>query len=275
MSLIAKHVFVSGRATTADAGAVQGARDWDDGHTFTGGNHGSLLVRDTSDATYGASWLQSVALGQVLVSAGVGSLPAWSASPTLTSLALVAGIISASAPALVVTQTWSNGGVTFTGLSLTVTDSASAGGSLLMDLRTSAGSKFLVDKNGGVISQGSIQVQGSGNGLQIPNNGSFGFTGRSNFVSSADGILVFYNNGQNGFTAMRIGGEAATNPALKRDTIFLQLRLGDDSGVSGAATGSLPVAAAARDGIIGFDTTLNALVYYVGGARFKLAGTSF
>lgn len=74
---------------------------------------------------------------------------------------------------------------------------------------------------------------------------------------------------------VQIGGTTATFPALKRDTVFVQLRLADDSGVSGAATASLPAAAAARDGIIGFDTTLNALVYYVGGARFKLVGTAF
>jgi len=74
---------------------------------------------------------------------------------------------------------------------------------------------------------------------------------------------------------LQLGGTSASFPSLKRDTVFVQLRLADDSGVCGAATASLPAAAAARDGIIGFDTTLNALVYYVGGSRFKLAGTSF
>lgn len=230
---------------------------------------GDLLV---ASAAATLARLPVGATGTVLVG---GSTPSYSASPTLTSVILTAGSIAASAPAISATQTWSNSGVVFTAVLVNITDNASDAGSFLLNLQRGGSSKFYVDKNGGVQTQGSIAVNGSGNGLQIANNGSFGFVGRANFVSSADGILVLYNNGQNGFTSVRIGGEAATNPALKRDTIFLQLRLGDDSGVSGAATGSLPVAAAARDGIIGFDTTLNALVYYVGGARFKLTGTSF
>src|SRR5688500_14836684 len=56
-------------------------------HTFTGGALGSLLFRDTG-ASDGASWLAAVAVGSVLVSGGVGASPAWSATPTLTSLTL-------------------------------------------------------------------------------------------------------------------------------------------------------------------------------------------
>jgi hypothetical protein len=52
---------------------------------------GSILLRDATDATDGASWLPDVAAGSVLVSGGVGAAPAWSATPTLTSLTLTAG----------------------------------------------------------------------------------------------------------------------------------------------------------------------------------------
>lgn len=93
---------------------------------------------------------------------------------------------------------------------------------------------------------------------------------RALFGDPGNGVMGVLYGSRIGF-----GGTTASFPALKRDTIFMQLRLADDSGVSGAITASLPVAAAARDGIIGFDTTLNALVYYVGGARFKLVGASF
>lgn len=96
MGITSKHVFTSGKANTADLTEVQGARDWDDGHVFLNGNHGSLLVRDTTDATYGGSWVASVASGQVLVSAGVAALPAWSANLSVTTVTATGAIESST-----------------------------------------------------------------------------------------------------------------------------------------------------------------------------------
>ncbi len=62
---------------------------------------------------------------------------------------------------------------------------------------------------------------------------------------------------------------------LKNLSAYVALRLGDDSGVTGAATASLPAAGSGMDGAIGFDTTLHAFVYYEGGARYKVLGVSF
>jgi hypothetical protein len=47
-------------------------------------------------------------------------------------------------------QTWNNGATTFAGIKLNVTDTASASGSLLMDLQLGGAAKFKVDKNGDV-----------------------------------------------------------------------------------------------------------------------------
>lgn len=52
------------------------------------GATGSILLRDATDATDGATWLPDVAAGSVLVSGGVGVAPAWSADPSVTSLTL-------------------------------------------------------------------------------------------------------------------------------------------------------------------------------------------
>jgi len=57
------------------------------------------------------------------------------------------GTLTADAPALDLTQTWNNSGVTFTGVKLNVTDTASASGSLLMDLQVGGTSKFKVTKD--------------------------------------------------------------------------------------------------------------------------------
>ena len=48
-------------------------------------------------------------------------------------------------------QTWNNGATTFAGIKLNVTDTASASGSLLMDLQLGGAAKFKVDKNGDVV----------------------------------------------------------------------------------------------------------------------------
>ncbi|WP_284262455.1 hypothetical protein [Roseicyclus amphidinii] len=45
-------------------------------------------------------------------------------------------------------DTWNNGATTFTAIKMDVTDTASASGSLLMDLQVGGSSKFKIDKNG-------------------------------------------------------------------------------------------------------------------------------
>jgi hypothetical protein len=56
-------------------------------------------------------------------------------------------------------DTWNDGATTFTGIGLDVTDTASASGSLLMDLQVGGSSKFSVDKNGYVAaSDGSFNI---------------------------------------------------------------------------------------------------------------------
>ena len=62
--------------------------------------------------------------------------------------ALSTGAVVADTPLLNFAQTWNNAGVAFTGWKLNITDSASAAGSLLMDLRVGGASKFSVAKDG-------------------------------------------------------------------------------------------------------------------------------
>jgi len=58
------------------------------------------------------------------------------------------GSITASAPLLDLAQTWNAGAVTFTGVKLNVTDTASAAASNLLDLQVGGVSKFAVSKAG-------------------------------------------------------------------------------------------------------------------------------
>ena len=94
MSNIVKHKTQSAVADLGVAGEVS-PDNWNEEHSFAGGALGSLLYRDTGQSD-GANWLADVAVGQVLVSGGVGAAPAYSASPSLTSLTLSSALGVAS-----------------------------------------------------------------------------------------------------------------------------------------------------------------------------------
>ena len=61
------------------------------------------------------------------------------ATTLLGSTSLTGATITTSSPVIDAAQTWNAGAVTFTGLKFNVTDTASASGSLLMDLQTNTG----------------------------------------------------------------------------------------------------------------------------------------
>jgi len=69
-------------------------------------------------------------------------------TPTFKGATLSAGTITASTPAVDISQTWNNAGVTFTGILANVTDTSSNASSLLMDLQVGGSSKFSVSKTG-------------------------------------------------------------------------------------------------------------------------------
>ncbi len=103
------------------------------------------------------------------------------------------------------TQTWNAAGVTFTGLKVNVTDTASAAASLLMDLQVGGASKFNVSKAGRVASGagssfGSPQFYDSsinpGSGFGILNAAASVIYGNSSSV-------IAFEEGVNG---VRIGG---------------------------------------------------------------------
>jgi hypothetical protein len=78
---------MAGTVKHNDLTPLFGLTEWIAEHNFAGGATGALLHRD-SGQTDGANWLAAVATGSVLISSGVGAAPAWSATPSLTSLTL-------------------------------------------------------------------------------------------------------------------------------------------------------------------------------------------
>lgn len=77
-----------------------------------------------------------------------------------------AGTLTSDVKVADYSATWNNGAVTFTALKFNATDTASAAGSLLMDLQVGGSSKFRIDKNGyayfpaGSVSTPSINLSG-------------------------------------------------------------------------------------------------------------------
>jgi len=73
-----------------------------------------------------------------------------------SALTVNSGTLTANAPALDLTQTWNNSGVTFTGIKFNVPTDSSASGSLLMDLQVGGASKFKVSKDGFLTLNGTL-----------------------------------------------------------------------------------------------------------------------
>jgi hypothetical protein len=110
---------------------------------------------------------------------------------TAKTLTLGGGTVTASSPVLDLSQAWNNAAVTFTGLKFNATDTASAAGSLLMDLQAGGVSKAQVTKQGGVrASDGQIST---GNGFRFV-GAQHGFyspgSGASNFYAAISNSAV-------------------------------------------------------------------------------------
>jgi len=88
------------------------------------------------------------------------------------------------------TQTWNDAGVTFTSLKLNVTDTASASGSLLLDLQVGSSSKFSVSKAGVVTLGGSATFA-----KQVASNYIEATTGWSVSVGGSAGAAMTPNVG--------------------------------------------------------------------------------
>lgn len=137
---------------------------------------GSIAALVTTGITVGSTTVSSGTTGRILYDnagivgeraiTGTGSV-VLATAPTLVGPVLLNETAGSSAiditgatqtttnPVIHASQTW-NGAGAFTAISLIVTDNASTAASLLLDLQTSAGSKFSVGKAGSVTASGAF-----------------------------------------------------------------------------------------------------------------------
>jgi hypothetical protein len=132
------------------------------------------------------------------------------------------------------TQTWNAGGVTFTGVKLNVTDTASAADSLVMDLQVAGSSKMRVSKTDGTVMFGA---NSAGWGASVSGTTvTFGRVASSTAIGTAS--WGFANN--NAGDSYTVTGSIAIGTAVTaRDLILYRdapavLQLGADTSTNGA-----------------------------------------
>jgi len=110
---------------------------------------------------------------------------------------LALGTITAAAPVIDASVTWNAGGVTFTGLKLNVTDTASASSSMLFDAQAGSVSQFYVRKNGVVVATTRYEAGGNpntpssvlGDNVSMMSTATLGWTSTSSALNTVDTIL--------------------------------------------------------------------------------------
>ena len=169
-----------------------------------------------------------------------------------TELTIASGTKTASAPLLDMSQTWNNAAVTFTGLKLNVTDTASNAASLLFDIGTGGGtyvSRFNIRKDGYITmadstiawgTTGLTLTRGSGLNLLISSTVSAGQSG----IAIANGTGIAYTASTNAYTSqdlfltrraaanLRLGAADAAAPVAQ--TLSVQSVVAGTTNTAGA-----------------------------------------
>ncbi len=156
-------------------------------------------------STINASAARKVAMGGAIAAdtLAVSGASTFSGPVTLTdSLTVATGVITTSEP-VAITQEWNAGGVTFTAFDLNITDSASAAGSLLANLRVGGASKFSVNKAGDGVLAGDIAING---GDLTTSAITFNLLASPTTVNAFAGASVALNIGHASAAAAAVGG---------------------------------------------------------------------
>jgi len=158
------------------------------------------------------------------------------ATTLLGSTTLTGATITAVAPVLNLAQTWNAVGVTFTGLKLNATDTASASGSLLLDIGTGGGtyaSKFKVDKagystsTGGFVAGVKVQIDIGQPGLSMASESAVAWSGTGNYFNNKDLLLT-----RRAAANLRFGAADAAEPVPQ--TLSVQSVVAGTSNTAGA-----------------------------------------
>ena len=133
------------------------------------------------------------------------------------------------------TDTWNNIATTFTAVRMNVTDTASAAGSMLIDLQVGGVSQFRVSKGGRITAQ--TLTLGLGGQTAVANNSAFGL-----LALNSAGLTGDNNSAFGGYSLFQLT-TGASNSAFGRGTLFAATTAEHNTAVgvnslSGVTTGS-------------------------------------
>lgn len=154
-----------------------------------------------------------------------------------TGLQIAAGTATTAVQALDLTQTWNAGGVTFTGIKLNVTNTASAAASMLIDLQRGGTSQFKVLYDGTTTATGTIT------GANLATTGA---TNANRFNANDSGVnRILLNNTVNFIDQTSAGVHAwssTTDATGSKDTSLSRISagaLGVGTGAAGSTAGQI------------------------------------
>ena len=166
----------------------------------------NLILTAAATVLLGVPYLQAAdvaisALPAGSALAGTEAIPAVQSGATVkTTPAAIktyvetGGTVTASDPVLDLSQTWNNGAVTFTGLKLNVTDTASAAASKVFDFQVGGSSVVNATRGGLLLASGGFTINGNANAkITNPGDGQwqFGLDGDSDAVLIGNsGVVV-------------------------------------------------------------------------------------
>jgi hypothetical protein len=107
----------------------------------------------------------------------------------------------------------------------------------------SFGSKISISAIGTINANGNLYAL-NGSSCQVTSTGNFRFVSASQIWSDSDGIVRLGNWANNGFTMLRLGGQTASFPGIKRVSNNIEIKNADDTFGAGVSVGGALVASA-------------------------------
>lgn len=201
----------------------------------------------------GVTQIGSAAQGRVEIAPASGSAKFTVYGTAGQGAVITAGTATTDVQALSATQTWNAAGVTFTGWKFTITDTASAAGSLAMQILGGASgttSLLALNKNGqlalayaGAVTTPTLNIGGTqGNGFYSTGDNIFGASGGVQLFSATNAAINWWGNDNGKYSFFGNGnpvffGSAGTRLAAITSSGANSLNFGgDNSGEINTAT---------------------------------------
>lgn len=195
---------VSGSPTTTQGDIiVRGASA--DARLAIGAN-ATVLTSNGTTATWAAAAGGGLTIGTTTITSGTSTRLLFDAAGVVsetngatwnaTNKALTVGgaTVTTSNPVLNLSQTWNAGAVTFTGIKLDVTNTASAAASLLLDLQVGGSPKFNIKKDGSVTAEGQFLAA---NGSNSAPSWSFSASPDVGFYNAGGAGTIYFSKNNN------------------------------------------------------------------------------